>query len=167
MRDAGNSEATGEHADRAIVFARRWAEFHRRAAPHCRIEIEAVSPEHAGLGSGTQLALSIAAGLSAFCGLPSQSPQALAISVGRAQRSAVGTYGFVFGGMIVEQGKLPGEPISPLDCRIDLPEAWRFVLVRPRRLGGRKFANTLLDDSIVRLIGVQSLVQCLPSIALT
>ena len=68
--------------------------------------------------------------------LPSQSPQELALSVGRGLRSAVGTYGFVFGGLIVEQGKLPDEPISPLDCRIDLPEAWRFVLVRPLGLTG-------------------------------
>src|SRR5262245_17991084 len=51
-------------------------------------------------------------------------------------RSAVGTYGFVFGGLIIEQGKLPEEPISALDCRIDLPEEWRFVLVRPRELSG-------------------------------
>jgi predicted sugar kinase len=51
-------------------------------------------------------------------------------------RSAVGTYGFVFGGLVVEQGKLPDEPISPLDCRIDLPGDWRFVLVRPRALTG-------------------------------
>ena len=49
----------------------------------------------------------------------------------RGERSAIGTYGFVMGGLIVERGKLPGEPISPLDCRIDVPEAWRFVLLRP------------------------------------
>src|SRR5213076_1599219 len=99
--------------------------------PPCRIHISASIPEHAGLGSGTQVALSIAAGLSALCGLPSQTPQELALSVSRGLRSAVGTYGFVFGGLIVEQGKLSDEPISPLDCRIDLPDDWRFVLLRP------------------------------------
>src|SRR5262249_44809242 len=78
----------------------------------------------------------VAGGLNAFCGLPSQTPQELALSVGRGLRSAVGTYGFVFGGLIVEQGKLSCEPISPLDCRIDLPEEWRFVLIRPRGLVG-------------------------------
>jgi beta-ribofuranosylaminobenzene 5'-phosphate synthase len=129
-------QTTGKCAARSRFFARRWMEFHGLAEPQCRIEIQAVIPEHGGLGSGTQLALSVAAGLNAFCGLPSQTPQELALSVGRAQRSAVGTYGFVFGGLIVEQGKLPNEPISPLDCRIDLPEAWRFVLVRPRGPAG-------------------------------
>jgi beta-ribofuranosylaminobenzene 5'-phosphate synthase len=129
-------QISGPNAPRAAEYARRWAKFHRQNLPGCHLKIEAVIPEHAGLGSGTQLALAVAAGLNAFAEFPSQSPQELAVSVGRGLRSAVGTYGFVFGGMIVEQGKLPDEPISPLDCRIDLPEAWRFVLVRPRGLQG-------------------------------
>jgi beta-ribofuranosylaminobenzene 5'-phosphate synthase len=124
-------EVSGPLAQRAATFARHWAEFHRMELPACRIDVVAAPPEHAGLGTGTQLGLAIAAGLSAFVGLPSQSPQELALSAGRGLRSAVGTYGFVQGGLIVEQGKLPGEPISPLDCRIDLPVEWRFVLVRP------------------------------------
>jgi beta-ribofuranosylaminobenzene 5'-phosphate synthase len=128
--------ASGNSEQRVIAFARRWAGFHGMELPACRMSIRMAIPEHAGLGSGTQLALSVAAGLNAFCGLPSQTPQELALSVGRGLRSAVGTYGFVFGGLIVEQGKLPDEPISPLDCRIDLPEAWRFVLVRPRGMTG-------------------------------
>jgi beta-ribofuranosylaminobenzene 5'-phosphate synthase len=123
-------ETAVPHAPRATAFARRWAEFHGIAALRCCIKINEAPPEHVGLGTGTQLGLAVAAGLSALHGLPSQTPQELAISVGRGQRSAVGTYGFVHGGLIVEQGKLPGEPISPLDCRIDLPQAWRFVLIR-------------------------------------
>ncbi len=136
IRASDRLEAVGPLSDRAIVFARRWTEFHRLPLPGCRIEIGDAPPEHAGLGTGTQLGLAIAAGLSAFVGLPSQSPQELALSVGRGLRSAVGTYGFVQGGLIVEQGKLPGEPISPLDCRIDMPAQWRFVLVRPTGLTG-------------------------------
>src|SRR5262245_7689119 len=136
LSGADQSEAAGPGAERATECARRWAEFHGRQPPGCRIEICDWAAEHVGLGSGTQLGLAVAAGLNAFCGLPSQTPQELAMSVSRGLRSAVGTYGFVFGGLIVEQGKLPGEPISPLDCRIDLPHEWRFVLVRPRGLSG-------------------------------
>jgi beta-RFAP synthase len=136
ITDAPLLQANGQDSDRAIRFARRWAEYHHRATPPCRIEIDSVIPPHAGLGSGTQLALAIAAGLSGFCDLPAQSPQELALSVGRGLRSAVGTYGFAFGGLIAEQGKLPDESISPLDCRLDLPEDWRFVLVRPQGLIG-------------------------------
>jgi predicted sugar kinase len=68
--------------------------------------------------------------------MPPVTPMELAQSVGRAQRSAVGTYGFVHGGMIAERGKLPGEAVSPLDARVPLPEQWRFVLVRPRTTTG-------------------------------
>src|SRR5437870_4069759 len=98
ITDATQLIAEGQNADRVIAFARRWADFHGCATPRCRIQINTVIPSHAGLGSGTQLALSLAAGLSAFSGLPTQSPQELALSVGRGLRSAVGTYGFAFGG---------------------------------------------------------------------
>jgi beta-RFAP synthase len=128
--------AAGPLATRAEAFARRWAEFHGISVISCHITIEAAPPEHVGLGTGTQLALAVAAGLNAFFGLPSQTAPELALSVGRGLRSAVGTYGFLYGGLIVEQGKLPAEPISPLDCRIDLPAAWRFVLVRDPAASG-------------------------------
>ena len=121
----------GPLADRTKRFALHWAQFHQLPQPRCSIEVLESPPEHVGLGVGTQLGLAIAAGLSALVGLPSMTGPELAISVARGQRSAVGTYGFTMGGLIVEKGKLPGEPISPLDCRIDLPIDWRFLLVRP------------------------------------
>jgi beta-RFAP synthase len=104
--------------------------------PACEVRVLAAPQEHIGLGTGTQLGLAVVAGLNAWLGGPTLAPIELALSAGRGLRSAVGTYGFVHGGLIVEQGKLPGEPISPLDCRVDLPEPWRFVLVRPLELLG-------------------------------
>jgi beta-RFAP synthase len=126
----------GPLAERAGVFASHWAAFHRAALPACEVRLLAAPPEHVGLGTGTQLGLSVAAGLSAWSGWPPLSPIELAQSAGRGLRSAVGTYGFVHGGLVVEQGKLPGEPISPLDCRVDVPAQWRFVLIRPIALAG-------------------------------
>ncbi len=119
---------------RATQFARRWAEFHRRELPACATcEIIAAPPQHAGLGTGTQLGAGRGRGTECLC-RPAQPVAAeLAHSVGRGLRSAVGTYGFVHGGLIVEQGKLPGEPISPLDCRIDLPAD---VAIRARPADG-------------------------------
>jgi beta-RFAP synthase len=127
---------SGPGSQRALEFARRWATFHRREVPACHIELLSEIPPHSGLGSGTQLALAVAAGLNALWGLPSLSPHELALSAGRGLRSAVGTYGFAFGGLIVEQGKLAEEPVSPLDCRIEIPGDWRFVLVLPVGLSG-------------------------------
>lgn len=131
VRDAAEFAVVGPTADRASVFAGRWAQFHHLELPRCHIEIVQAIPSHAGLGSGTQLALGIAAALNARCDITDSLPQDLARSVGRGLRSAVGTYGFVFGGLIVEQGKLPEEAVSPLEYRLDLPPQWRFVLIRP------------------------------------
>jgi beta-RFAP synthase len=149
-------ETSGPLSERALASTRRWAKFHAVPLPACRIWITSAPPGHTGLGTGTQLGLSVAAGLNAFHGLPSGSPQELALSVSRGQRSAIGTYGFVLGGLIVEQGKLPGEPISPLDCRIELPTAWRFVLVRPTELAG--LAGEDESAAIARLPAIGSQV---------
>jgi beta-RFAP synthase len=131
MRESTAFSCHGPLADRATEFARRWSTFHQLSElPACNVELLKIPPNHVGLGVGTQLALSVAAGLNAFTGLAA-SPQELALSVGRGARSAIGTYGFAMGGLLVERGKLPGEPIAPLDCRIDLPSDWRFVLLRP------------------------------------
>lgn len=136
VEDAESFDAIGPAAERAAMFARRWAEYHHRELPACRLAITHSIPAHMGLGSGTQLALATAAALSALVGLETPSPQELALSVGRGLRSAVGTYGFVMGGFIVEQGKFEDESISPLACRLDLPVEWRFVLCRPLGLAG-------------------------------
>ena len=104
--------------------------------PACRVEVLSSPPRHAGLGSGTQLACAVATGLAAWCGRPTPTAGALAEWTGRGQRSAVGTYGFLQGGLIVEAGRLPQDPLSPLLSRVAVPAAWRFILVRPDLTGG-------------------------------
>jgi len=147
---ADQLETMGPLADRARDFACRWAEqAGLPGEPACRVEILATAPEHSGLGVGTQLALSVAAGLNAWHGRPQPEPAELALSVGRGQRSAIGTYGFAAGGLIVERGKLPGELISPLECRLPLPDAWRFVLVQPPAAAGLSgFAEQTAFDQL-------------------
>ena len=104
--------------------------------PACAIEVRS-PPDHTGLGVGTQLGLAIAAGLRRFLQLPELSIEALASSVGRGKRSAVGTYGFQHGGLIVDAGK-DARAINSASwrgawrCR----PTWRFVLVRPHECAG-------------------------------
>lgn len=136
VRPAERLEIEGDAVSRVYQFVQQWQTFHGRTDPlPCAINVK-TQREHTGLGVGTQLGMSVAQGLSRFFGLPTQTPVELAVSVGRGLRSAVGVYGFVHGGLIVEQGKLAGEPVSPLDCHIDLPEHWHAVLVTPRRAVG-------------------------------
>ena len=169
---AARWHADGPLAPRIETAAERWCSFHDRGRPACSIVVKDAPSVHVGLGVGTQLALSLAAGLSAFCGLPAGAPQELALSVGRGLRSAVGTYGFALGGLVVERGKLPGEPISTLDTRLALPEPWRFVLVRPLEARGLcgELESAAMDQTLVPADATQQLItevrdQLVPAVA--
>lgn len=140
-----NFSAWGPAAERVAAFAAEWMAYQREKAsrrdwaaslapelPAVRLDIESVAPSHVGLGSGTQLALAVAACLELLCGggeLPG--PDELAASVGRGRRSAIGTYGFCRGGLLVDDGKAESVRLATLAARVALPAEWRFVLVRP------------------------------------
>jgi beta-RFAP synthase len=130
IRDASRLEAAGPLADRARGAAMLVAQA-LGCEPHCRIAIEEAPPQHVGLGSGTQLAMAVAAGLCALWGRGNADAATLARWVGRGRRSAIGTHGFARGGLLYEAGKADEESLAPLVERVQLPEAWRFVLVRP------------------------------------
>ncbi len=118
--------------DRVRSAALRWAESTSHDGElKCELELLHAPRLHAGLGVGTQLALAVAAALNALFDHECETPEELALSVGRGLRSAVGTHGFVGGGLIAEQGKLPSESVSALVERVALPAEWRFVLITP------------------------------------
>ena len=165
----------GPMAERALEFAERWFAFQttqlgrlrlskgefRNLFDRLRLEVLAAPPDHVGLGVGTQLGLSVAAGLNYLFDLPAAEALELALSVGRASRSAVGTYGFLTGGLIVERGRTESEPISPLDCRIDFPADWRFLLVRPtagRGMHGSEETSAMQALPAVPLETTQALI---------
>jgi beta-ribofuranosylaminobenzene 5'-phosphate synthase len=122
--------AEGPDHARAAEFARRFLAAHGlpggvRLVVHQRI------PAHSGLGSGTQLGLSVARALAELYGLP-HGPAELARAVSRAQRSAIGTWAFALGGFIVEGGRRPGDDgIAPLIGRFEMPARWRCVVAVP------------------------------------
>lgn len=99
--------------------------------PPCRIRVVDAPPPHAGFGAGTQLALAVAAGLFHLSGHAAPSSERLAEVVGRGLRSAVGIHGFEQGGFLVDAGKSGAGAIGALACRVEVPSAWRFVLVTP------------------------------------
>ena len=70
-----------------------------------RVHVHRALPPHAGLGSGTQLALAVARALAEICTASPTDAPALARAVGRAQRSAIGTWTFAGGGLVVEGGR--------------------------------------------------------------
>jgi beta-RFAP synthase len=129
-RTADELSAEGTDAQRALTFARRYHEAMGLAGgAHLRV-LEAIPP-HVGLGSGTKLALAVAQALATLHGRTDDAP-ALAQAVGRAARSAVGTWTFALGGLVVEGGVRRGdERPAPLLARHPMPEQWRVVLVVP------------------------------------
>jgi beta-RFAP synthase len=126
---AANWSAEGALADRALAFSQQFARTLPEARPH-RLIVERCAPEHAGLGTGTQLGLAVARALAAAHGLDLGAEE-LARRVGRGRRSALGVHGFARGGLLVEAGKRGGEAVAPLAARQDFPEEWRVVLVLP------------------------------------
>jgi beta-ribofuranosylaminobenzene 5'-phosphate synthase len=129
-RPAGELSAEGADAERALEFARRChAALGLSGGAHVRV-LEAIPP-HSGLGSGTKLALAVARALATLAGRALDAP-ALAQAVGRAARSAVGTWTFALGGLVVEGGvRQDREQPAPLLARYAMPAEWRVVLVIP------------------------------------
>ena len=101
----------------------------------CHVRIEEVVPAHAGLGSGTQIALAVAAGVRRFHGLPLD-VRGDAIRLERGARSGVGIGLFDHGGLVVDGGRGPLTTAAPVVSRMPFPEQWRILVVLdPHRQG--------------------------------
>ena len=104
------------------------APWEQAASSGVRLQLLEAPPAHCGFGSGTQLGLALAAGLSHLFRLPAGDSTTWATWIGRGRRSAVGTHGFAEGGLIVDRGKLSCETVAPLASRLSFPSSWRFVI---------------------------------------
>jgi beta-ribofuranosylaminobenzene 5'-phosphate synthase len=123
--------AEAERASRYLDLLTR----HLGLSSGYRLNIHEAIPAHSGLGSGTQLALAIAAALRRLEELAPDLPDD-AILLRRGARSGIGAGIFERGGLIVDGGR--GERITPppVIARIDFPQEWRVILVLDPRLEG-------------------------------
>ena len=134
-RPSPTLSAEGPDAERVLDHARRVQEALGLSGGAAFRVLEAL-PAHAGLGSGTQLALATARALLDLHGRPADA-SALAKVTGRAQRSAIGTWAFARGGFILEGGRRDEDPgPAPLLLRHPLPGSWRVVLAIPAMVRG-------------------------------
>ena len=128
-------EVQGDDAVRAGEFARRFLS-HHAISDGARVHVHRALPKHAGLGSGTQLALAVARALAELHGITADVPQ-LAQAVGRGRRSAIGIWTFAGGGLVVEGGRRPNrDETGPLLTRLAFPPSWRCVLAVPQAASG-------------------------------
>ena len=96
-----------------------------------RLVLHEAIPEHAGLGSGTQLGLAIGAAVARLAG-KTMTARTLAPLVERGARSGIGIGAFDLGGFLVDAGKGDKETPAPIVARLDFPDAWRLVLIIDR-----------------------------------
>ena len=128
---ADELDATGPSSERAAKYARIIAE---KLGLDCRLSIrihEAI-PAHIGLGSGTQLALAVGMGIARFHGLD-LGVRDIAKLIERGGRSGIGIAVFEQGGLVVDGGRGADTDTPPLLSRMEIPPAWRFILVFDRR----------------------------------
>lgn len=95
----------------------------------CQVTVCRAIPAHTGFGSGTQLRLAIARAWRLSQGLCSGSPTELAQVCGRGRRSAIGLWGFEWGGVLVDAGQRDTGTLGEVAAREEFPESWRVLLM--------------------------------------
>jgi beta-ribofuranosylaminobenzene 5'-phosphate synthase len=99
------------------------------------LDIEEAMPGHSGLGSGTQLAMAVAAAVRRINGL-APDPAGDAAVLGRGARSGVGIGLFAAGGFAVDGGRGSGGAPAPIIAQLAWPEEWRVILLLDPRFTG-------------------------------
>jgi beta-ribofuranosylaminobenzene 5'-phosphate synthase len=144
--DGPGLSVSAERADRvacddpdAGAYARRSVEL--LDVPGARVTVGSALPRHVGLGSGTQLALSVYAAVAAAYDREADVRHA-APALDRGGRSGVGVATFERGGFVIDAGH-PRErftterpsrgewSVPRISARHEIPDDWRFVIVCP------------------------------------
>lgn len=126
-RPAATISARGPEAERAAGFARA-ALTQLGIEAGVEIVVERAIPGHAGLGSGTQLALVVATAVARLFNIEWPLRE-MARDLGRGGRSGIGLGLFEQGGFLVDGGRGGLDAPPTVIARLEFPAAWRFVLV--------------------------------------
>ena len=129
------------------------------------IDVHKKIPEHAGLGSGTQLALTIGVAVSKLFDL-NLNLMDIGKVLDRGNRSGIGIGAFEDGGFLIDGGKGKSEELPPITVRQDFPENWRIILLvnsREKGIHGQKEYNAFktlkpfpenLSEKLCRLVNM-------------
>ena len=134
LTTATGMRAKGPDASRAVRYARTLAQ-HFDLPTGVHIDVQEAVPPHAGLGSGTQLALSIGVGMARLFDLDADSLE-IASVLGRGARSGLGLGLFEQGGFVVDGGSAGGYAPPPIVTRLTFPPEWRLMLIFDRAREG-------------------------------
>ena len=134
IRRAATTHIEGAEAERASRHLDLLTR-HLGLTSQYSLTVHEAIPAHCGLGSGTQLALAIAAALRRLEGLaPDISEDAILLR--RGARSGIGAGLFERGGLIVDGGRGERTTTPPVIARIGFPQEWRVILVLDPQIKG-------------------------------
>lgn len=134
LRRATQTKVRGPETDRAARHLDTLTAMLGLHGAHA-LAIETAAPAHAGLGSGTLLALAVASAVRRLHRLPPDL-RGDATALGRGARSGVGIGLFETGGLALDGGRGAQEAPPPLLARLAVPEDWRALLLfDPARAG--------------------------------
>lgn len=119
--------AQGPDSERALQYAQRLFDAFG-ASGAVRVHVHEAIPRHAGLGSGTQLALAVGAALRHLFEWDAGVHE-IAVLLGRGTRSGIGVGAFEQGGFLVDGGRGDGTQLPQIIARHPFPEHWRIVLL--------------------------------------
>jgi beta-ribofuranosylaminobenzene 5'-phosphate synthase len=126
LAQAREHSASGYEGERALALVQKFAR--QQQGQGYAVDIREAIPAHAGLGSGTQLALAIGAAVAKLEGR-NLSAGELASLGERGARSGIGLSAFACGGFIIDGGRGSLDAPPPLTLRADFPEDWRIMLI--------------------------------------
>ena len=134
IRHADNPEVSGPESERVGRHVRTMEEMLRLNRAHA-VNVSQAVPPHVGLGSGTQLALAVAAGMRRLHDLP-LAIDTDAVALGRGARSGIGIGLFRRGGFVVDGGHGDKSLVAPVVSHLPFPDEWRILLILDPRYDG-------------------------------
>ena len=123
---SNENSATGPESDRVLDLLRKFTD--RGTSGAYAVDVANAIPAHAGLGSGTQLALAVGAAIARLQGRELSAADLAALGE-RGARSGIGLEAFASGGFIIDGGKGSTDRPPPLTLRADFPDHWRVMLI--------------------------------------
>ena len=153
--EANNAQSfsvVGQEPEHTKMLAQKFLTTYK-LPPKVHINVVSSIPSHIGLGSGTQYSLAIAVSLARLFAVKASIPE-LALAMGRAKRTSIGTNIFLKGGFVVDGGKKLKDPANfpPLLYRQPFPNEWRFIVAVPDATEG--LSNSAENKAFNNLIAM-------------
>ena len=121
----------GKYTDKASFFLKTFCK-KMKIKPNFLLNIEQCSSKHIGLGSGTQLALSIGTAIAKLEN-KTVNPEKIAKILNRGLRSKVGLISFIHGGFLIDL-KTRNKFFNDIG-KVFFPENWKIILIKDKIQG--------------------------------